>query len=117
MSNSAASALAKSIIAKIQRYIKSCGLVKGDHMRADSKPLTREEIIKEIHNEILVAEGKDKLAFITELNKLEDNYKGKAETDIHITIIDYSKAHAESKAGTGTPSNLPQVGTAREAVD
>ncbi len=91
LDNSTASALAKTINKTITRYIKSTSL--STVSRAGAKAtLSRDDIVADLMTEIQLSEGKDKLAFITELNKLEDNYKGKAEIEVNITIIDYKKA-------------------------
>ena len=103
--NSSAAALAKTIQKKLQRYIKTLSLSSSPHT-GTTKQLSREDIIQSLMVEIQLNEGKEKLAFITELNKLEDNYKGKTDTEIHITIIDYKDAVI---ADTVKPSTLTQL--------
>lgn len=90
--------IANTITTKVKSLISSEAKLIIKKLQSSNDPsvstrvLSRDDVISELYQEIALATGKDKLAFITELNKLEDNYKGKTETDIHITLIDYGSA-------------------------
>lgn len=99
--------IARAISKPLSDHIsESYSLIKNTDI--PPRILTRDDIITELYTCIARTSGPDKLKYITELNKLEDNYKGKVETDIHITIVDYGSAEL---ANTVKPSTLQQITT------
>ena len=80
-----------SLANNIDRYIDSRlhDAISPERAKNGLK-MSREDIIQEIMISIKLASGKDKLAFISELNRLEDNYKSAAiDPEIIINVVSY----------------------------
>lgn len=106
LDNSIAKQLSRDIAKPLMRYIKESNINTSSPLEA--RELSREDIIREIHTEIALADGPDKLKYITELNKLEDNYKdSQHDPVINIKVIDYSNADVSKDPITATGSQIP----------
>ena len=83
---------AGDIYARVKKLINHTKVLEEAAIEYDDVEFDRQAVMQRIQNKLgsNVLSHQEELKYITELNKMEDNYvKNQAEQEINVTIVDY----------------------------